>query len=595
MSDVTPGTIEAVQARYAAERDKRLRTDGNAQYRELDGLYAAFDRDPYCEPIDRPSRDEEVDVVIVGAGFGGLLTAARLKEQGITNVRLIDKAGDFGGTWYWNRYPGAACDIESYVYMPLLEETGYIPTEKYAKAAEIFEHCQRIARQYDLYDKALFQTEVDDLSWSEDARRWVVATDRGDRIRARFAVVAGGILHKAKLPGIPGIENFKGHSFHTSRWDYAYTGGAPGAHMDKLADKRVALIGTGATSVQILPRLAEDAQHVFVFQRTPSSVGVRGNRPTDTDWASSLKPGWHRERVENFTRMVSGDRPDQDLVQDGWTEIFGRNPDAMALSTPEQQQIDFEDMEAMRRRIEEIVNDPKTAEALKPWYNRMCKRPCFHDEYLQAFNRDNVTLIDTAGQGVERITEKGLVVDGVEYEVDCIVYASGFEVSTSYQRRLGFEIHGRGGRGLADAWQDGAATLHGMHARGYPNLVMYSMTQGGIAINFVHVLDELSQHTAWYFAHCLKAGIEEIEPSEQAQEQWLQTLFANMGAQAMFFAQCTPSYLNAEGSREATPAMLRSIPFFGGTMNYFDILRAWRAKGDLEGLEARSGAEAAAE
>lgn len=590
VSDLSP---EALQAKYREEREKRLRADATQQYRDLSEIFADIDRDPYTPPLDREAIEEEIDVAIIGAGLGGLLSAVRLSQQGITNIRILDKAGDFGGTWYWNRYPGAACDIESYIYLPLLEETGYMPTKKYAKAPEIFAHCQRIGQQFDLYDKALFQTEIADLSWEDGASRWRLLTERGDVLRARFVIIAGGILHKAKLPGIPGIELFKGHAFHSSRWDYAYTGGSPGEPMDKLAGKRVALIGTGATSVQIVPRLAEAAGELLVFQRTPSGVGVRGNRPTDPAWAENLQPGWHQERVENFTRIVSGKPVEDDLIQDGWTEIFRRNPGAMMLMNEEQQRLDAEGIAALHRRIDEIVEDRATAEALKPWYNQMCKRPCFHDEYLPAFNRDTVRLIDTAGRGVERITEQGLVVDGVEYPVDCIIYASGFEVGGSHLRLLGFEIHGREGVSLTHAWAEGPATLHGVHARGFPNLFRFSMTQGGIAINFAHILGELAIHAAWFIRRCLDEGITEIEPTAEAQDAWFQTLIANMGSQGMFYAQCTPSYMNGEGATQITPAMVRMMPFFGGTLEYIEILRAWRAANDLDGMEARQESVAA--
>jgi cyclohexanone monooxygenase len=508
----------------------------------------------------------------------------------VTDMRIIDRAGDFGGTWYWNRYPGAACDVESYIYMPMLEETGYVPSEKYAKAPEIFAHCQRIGDQFGLYPKALFQTVVQGVRWIESAHRWEVTTDRGDRIWARFLIVAGGILHKPKLPGIPGMETFKGKSFHTSRWDYGYTGGAPDQRMDKLADKRVALIGTGATSVQIAPQLAETAGQLLVVQRTPSGVGVRGNQPTETQWASALKPGWQKARIENFTRIVSGQPTDQDMVEDGWTEIFGKNPKAFGISTDEDQRLDLEAMEAIRARVDEIVTDPATAEALKPWYNRMCKRPCFHDEYLAAFNRPNVKLLDTAGKGVDRITEDAVVVGGVSYPVDCIIYGSGFNAGSSQMSRLGFDIIGRGGVSMTDAWAEtGPGTLHGMTARGFPNLLQIHLLQTGIAINFSHLLTELAAHAAWLIARCLQDGIEEVEPTAEAQEAWFHTLLANMGTQAMFFSQCTPGYFNAEGGGGATinPAMMRGIPFFGPTLDYLKILSDWREAGDLAGLETR--------
>ncbi|HKT77414.1 MAG TPA: NAD(P)/FAD-dependent oxidoreductase [Sphingobium sp.] len=588
-----PLTTEEILERYKQEREKRLRPDGIGQYKHIEGVFADFDRDPYTPHFDRDPLTEDVDVVILGAGLSGLMAAARLAEQGIRNVRVIDKAGDFGGTWYWNRYPGAACDVESYIYMPFLEETGYMPTEKYAKAYEIFEHCQRIARHFDLYPAALFQTDVTDLSWNDETSRWYITTDRGDRISGRFAIVAGGVLHKAKLPGIPGMETFKGKSFHTARWDYGYTGGSPKEPMDKLKDKKVALIGTGATSVQIVPNTAPYAEHLYVLQRTPSAVGARGNRPTDPQWFASLKPGWQQERMENFARIMSGQAVDKDLVQDGWTEIFLRNPNAEGLNTQEELLVDIEAMNEIRARIDETVKDPATAEALKPWYNQMCKRPCFHDEYLAAFNRDNVTLLDTAGRGVERITEDAIIVDGKSYPVDCIIYASGFEVGSSYRSRLGFEIHGRGGVGMTDAWaENGPATLYGMHARGFPNLLMFSVTQGGWAINFTQMLGELAIHSATFIRHCFDKGIEQIEPSEAAQEEWFQELLSAAGTRGQFQAGCTPAYKNGEGARSSDPRALKYMAYYGATQDYIDAIRDWRADG-LPGMEVRQNLEMA--
>jgi len=580
--------LDAITAKYQSEREKRLRPDTSAQYRDFSGVFEDFDRDPYADPdYTRTPVAAECEVAIIGAGIGGLLAAAKLAQQGVTDIRIIDKAGDFGGTWYWNRYPGAACDIESYIYMPMLEETGYIPTEKYAKAPEIFAHCQRIAQQFDLYPKALFQTLVQEVRWQETTGRWEVSTNRSDKIRARFLIIAGGILHKAKLPGIPGVETFKGKSFHTSRWDYDYTGGSPTDYMVNLIDKKVAILGTGATSVQVVPRLAEAVEQLYVLQRTPSTVGERANRPTDPEWARSLKPGWQTERMENFTRIVAGQPAGEDLVNDGFSRIFGNNPNALAISTDEERLLDLKAMDGVRARIESIVTDPATAEALKPWYNQMCKRPCFHDDYLPAFNRPNVKLLDTGGKGVERITENAVVVDGVEYPVDCIIYGSGFETGTTYKSKLGFEIYGRDGVSMTDAWVDGPATLHGMLARGFPNLMIFDQLQGGVAINFAHLMTELANHASWLIGHCVNNGIVEIEPSSEAQDAWFGTLMGRLGAQAMFFAQCTPGYFNGEGNMNVTAAAIRMIPYFGPLLDFVQILRDWRADGTLAGVETK--------
>ncbi|MDC0743868.1 flavin-containing monooxygenase [Polyangium mundeleinium] len=585
---------EALQEKYRLEREKRLRADGSTQYLELSKVYADFDKDPYVEPgFTRPAVTETIDVLIVGGGFGGMLAAVRLRQAGVHSFRVVEKGGDFGGTWYWNRYPGAACDVESYIYMPLLEETGYVPTEKYAKATEIFAHCQRIGRQFDLYKAALFQTEVEQMDWDEEQRRWMVTTNRGDKLAARFVVIAGGILHKAKLPGIPGIETFKGHSFHTSRWDYAYTGGGPAGSMTRLADKRVGIIGTGATAVQAIPHLGASAKQLYVFQRTPSGVGERNNQPTDEAWAKTLAPGWQRERMINFTAIVSGRKQDVDLVKDGWTYIFDdaetRNATTPAEAAGLRQLADYRKMEEIRARVDSIVKDSAAAEALKPYYNQLCKRPCFHDEYLETFNRPNVELVDTDGKGVERITPTGVVVNGKEYPVDCLIYSTGFEVSSEYTRRLGFDIRGRGGKSLRESWADGPTTLHGMLTRGYPNLLIFSPTQSGWAINFVHVLDELAQHAAYIVERCLKQGVETIEPTEQAQQQWWEVIMGSLMTNPIAFGgpECTPGYYNNEGILALSLA--RFAAYNGGTLEFFEILNNWRKADDLAGLEVTRG------
>ena len=314
---------DVLRARYRAERDRRLRPDANDQYVEVSGDYRHYVDDPYVDPgFTRAPLNDAVDVLVVGGGFGGLLAAARLREASVDSIRIVEKGGDFGGTWYWNRYPGAQCDIESYIYLPLLEETGYIPTQKYAFADEIRAHARRIGETFDLYRQACLQTEIRDVRWLDDESRWLITTNRDDAIRARCVVMSNGPLNRPKLPGIPGIETFEGHSFHTSRWDYGYTGGSNQGDLTRLADKRVAIIGTGATAIQCVPHLGRYAEQLYVFQRTPSSVDLRGNRPTDPEWVKTLTPGWQKRRMENFNILVSGGAQDEDLVNDGWTDII---------------------------------------------------------------------------------------------------------------------------------------------------------------------------------------------------------------------------------------------------------------------------------
>ena len=585
---------DALKAKYRAERDKRLRADGNSQYVEIAGRFAHYLDDPYVEPgFSRAPLTDEVEVAVIGGGFGGLLVGARLREAGIEDVRLIEKGGDFGGTWYWNRYPGAACDIESYVYLPLLEEVGYVPVEKYSRAPEILRHSRAMAEKFDLYRNACFQTEVTALRWDEALGRWIIETNRGDAMKARFVVMANGPLHRPKLPGIPGIESFKGHSFHTSRWDYGYTGGTSDGGLTGLKDKVVGIIGTGATAVQCVPHLAEGAKQLFVFQRTPSSIDVRNNRPTDPEWVRSLQPGWQQARMDNFNILVSGGFADEDLVADGWTDIIGNilllaRKKAQAGETVEDpaslmQLADFKKMEQVRARVDAVVKDKATAEALKPYYNQFCKRPCFHDEYLDAFNRPNVTLVDTAGQGVERITGKGVVANGLEYALDCLIYATGFEVGTDYTRRSGYEVFGRGGITLTEKWRNGASTLHGLHSRGFPNCFIISNTQSGFSANFPHMINEQSKHLGYILGRCHKEGISAVEASQEAEDAWVETIVKLAIMRQAFLEECTPGYYNNEGNVRAISS--RNGSYGAGPVAFVKVLEDWRAEGSMPGLE----------
>ena len=590
--------IDALKERYAEERAKRLRPDGNDQYIQLKDQLVHYLEDPYTPVTEREPRTDHVTVAFIGGGFAGLITGARLKEAGIDDVRIVEKGGDFGGTWYWNRYPGAMCDTASFVYMPLLEETGHMPTEKYAHAPEILEHSQRIAKHFGLYDHALLHTEVTDLEWRTEDSRWIVRTNRGDEFTAQFVAMGLGPLHVPKLPGIPGIEDFQGHSFHTSRWDYDYTGGDPlGAPMDKLAGKRVAVIGTGATGVQCIPELVKACRELYVFQRTPSSVDVRDNSPTDAEWFGEIAtPGWQRRWLENFTANLGGFAlPEEDLVKDGWTDLARRiREKIMALPpddfTPEKmlgayETSDFEKMTEIRARVDAIVSDPDTAQNLKAWYRQLCKRPCFHDEYLQAFNEPGVRLVDTDGKGVERITEHSVVVAGVEYEVDCIIYASGFEVGTPFARRAGFDLTGRDGVTLSESWAEGMVTKHGVHVHGFPNAFIVQVAQGANLIaNVPHNFTEAGLTIATIIKHTLDSGYREVEVTKQGQDEWMELLYSGPQLATIGSVDCTPGYYNNEGKGHTIDWFLG---YPGGAMAYFQYLDQWRSKGDFAGLEFR--------
>ena len=592
---------DALHARYLAERDKRLREDGTAQYVEVKAEFSHYVDDPYVEPgFSREPVFDEVEFAVIGGGFGGLLMGARLREAGFQSIRMVENAGDFGGTWYWNRYPGAMCDVESYVYLPLLEELGYIPKHKYSFAPEILEHSRNIARHFRLYDDALLQTGVTELRWDEADGRWIVSTDRGDRFKARYVAMANGPLSRPKLPGIPGINDFKGHTFHTSRWDYRYTGGDSSGGLTGLADKRVGIIGTGATAIQCVPHLGEWAKELYVFQRTPSSVDVRNNAPTDPAWAASLTPGWQKRRRDNFNILVSGGDADEDLVHDGWTDIFRNLTGAAAkqasqrlgrrLTSQERGELmalaDYRKMNQVRARVDAIVEDPATAAALKPWYRQFCKRPCFHDEYLATYNRPNVHLVDTHGKGVERLTETSVVANGQAYELDCLIFATGFEVGTSYTRRAGYDIIGRGGVTLSEHWGDGLRTLHGLTTHGFPNCFFLGFTQTAITISVPQALNEQADHVTYMVRELRDRGLSVLEPTAEGEAAYVDEIRSLARVGERFYRECTPGYYNSEGAAGNRTGFFSEM-YGAGPLKFFEKLAHWRADGRLEGLVLR--------
>jgi len=587
---------EAVRAKYLAERDKRL-VPHRADIRDLrtDEHFARYRADPFTPYVERDPVTVEVDVVIVGGGIAGILAGASLRRAGVERIRIIDQAGGIGGTWYWNRYPGVMCDIESYIYLPMLEELDFIPTHRYAFGEEILHHLEAVGDRFGLVDDALFHTGVTVAEWQEDSGRWRIDTDRGDAVTCRWYVLAVGILNLVKLPEIPGMEDFGGHSFHTARWDYGYTGGAPGQPLTDLGDKSVALLGTGATGIQCVPPLADAAERLYVFHRTPSAIGERGNRPTDPDFGRSLEPGWQRARMDNFQAIIMGRPVEGDLVDDGWTHDYAgtRNvPRIEGQSTAEYlhrvEEFDYQVMEAHRHRVEELVADPTTAEVLKPYYRYMCKRPCFHDEYLPALNGPNVTVVDCPG-GIERITERGPVVDGRQYDVDCIIYATGFEAEvTPLFRRAGHEVIGRGGVTLAAKWADGAASLFGMMSRGFPN--MFAMPAPGqqavVTVNYTQLAVLGADFVGGAVGQLVQKGVEVFDVSAEAEEEWTQGIIASFVDASSVLSACTPSRINFEGHpEEMNPRNGNFGRGLGDWFAYRELIERWLEAGNLEGLE----------
>jgi cation diffusion facilitator CzcD-associated flavoprotein CzcO len=571
---------DALRTKYREERDKRLRPDGNDQYLQPTGRFAHLLEDPYTPRVEREPLFDEVTVAVIGGGFSGLTTGARLKQAGIDDVRIVEGGGDVGGAWYWNRYPGAMCDTAAMVYLPLLEETGHMPSMKYVYAPEIFAHAKRIATHFGLYDNALFSTQITELVWDDDASRWIIHTDRGDAFRAKFVTMGTGPLHRPKLPGTPGIEDFEGECFHTSRWDYALTGGDPsGAPMTNLASKRVGIIGTGATSVQCIPALSRDSGELFVFQRTPSSIDIRNNHPIDPEWFASLGEGWQQKWLTNFATLQTGGFTDEDLVHDGWTDISKRirdkviqmlgegatfGPEAMLAAYEES---DDEKMTEIRARVDEIVRDPATAAALKPWYRQLCKRPCFHDEYLQAYNNPNTHLVDTDGKGVERID------------------ATGFEVGTPAARRSGFETYGRDGVSLTEKWEEGMQSMHGMHVHGFPNLFIVGPTHGSNLIsNITQNLTEAGTTIAKILVHALAVDAERVEVTAEAEAAWVELMVSSVRG-FIGNADCTPGYYNNEGGVIGRKERLNGSGYPDGPIAYWQYLDGWRNSGEFTGLQ----------
>ena len=604
--NLSPETLgfnpDELAEKYRHERDRRIRSDAEAQFVEVthDSPFANkyLEEDPYAGPLERAPLNDEREVIIIGGGWVGMMTAARLIQAGVTDVRIVESGADFGGTWYWNRYPGAQCDIESYSYLPLLEETGYMPKLKFSFAPEIYEHAQRIGEHFDLYKDAVFQTWVTELRWDEENAHWIVSTNRGDAMKAKYVCLGTGPANRPRLPGIPGVEDFRGHTFHTCRWDYEYTGGSHEGNLDKLGDKKVAIIGTGATAVQCVPALGESAKQLYVIQRTPSSVDLRNNSETDPEWAASLEPGWQAERQKRFGETLLGGAFYPEFRDDGWTRMIQNLQGLIAEVgevAPEQmselaQLADFKTMESIRNRVDETVTDPETADKLKAFYNQFCKRPTFNDDYLETFNRPNVELVDVSKtKGVERITEKGFVANGKEYEVDCIVYASGFEITSSYQRRIGIPIYGLEGESIYEHWNEGMRSMHGLMTNGFPNLFVC----GGLFVfqlgaNYCYGVDVQAEHVAYTVSELSKRQVKSANVTAEAEQNWIEDQLTG-GQQTQLVLggspdSCTPGYYNQEGT-EQRYRDVRLESYGKGLGAYKNILRDWRNAGDLEGLD----------
>lgn len=632
----TPGTAAPdadVQRKYIEERAKRVRSDGLAQFVEL-GSSDLKEKvhDPWADHTSLNTAasvlndGDRVKHLIVGTGIFGLIFAARLIDAGIdaVDIRFVDAAAGFGGVWYWNRYPGLTCDTESYVYMPLLEETGYVPTQRYATGTEIREQVERAARQYGVINNAQWRSQVHSATWDDAEHSWTVALEeyRGPdepvrklRVHAQFLLLATGAFVNAKLPNIPGLDTFQGQLFHSSRWDYSVTGGSQSdPTLSLLKDKVVGLVGNGASGVQVVPEVAKWAKEVYFFQRTPASVDVRDQRLTDpVVWETKIAahPGWQRARQDNFNKFLTGwnSEADVDLVDDSWTRMragralfggrgfFGNilTPELIPAHIAKLHEVDLPRTERIRARVDDVVKDPSVAEKLKPWYPSWCKRQIINDDYLPTFNRPNVTLVDTDGKGLSALTPRGVVAanTGVEYPVDVLIFSTGFSLPILQGKSpaaLGnLTIVGRDGRDMEEFWNaQGATTLHGLAVPGFPNLFFSGGSQAAPAAGNTLNADVMAEHVAYIIAEATRRAAPVVEATQEAADEWAQEVVAR----AAFFAYgagCTPSFWNSEGERdrplspEQQLKMARGALWSEGAETYSKILAQWRADGEMKG------------
>lgn len=547
----------AEQARYREFKQSRA---GAADFMAVEGDFAHYLDDVYSEdPIERDPLTDECDIVVVGAGFAGLMLWHKLSQAGFVDVRFCEKGGDVGGTWYWNRYPGIACDVESYSYLPLLDEMEYFPTMRFASGFEILEYCQTMAERFGFYDKALFHTTVTSTTWDEATQRWTVVTDRGDAMRARHVVLANGILTSPRLARIDGMETFAGETFHTSRWRYDID----------LTGKKVGIIGTGATAVQCIPELAKVAGELYVFQRTPSSIDIRDQKQTTPEQIEQWKqqPGWAAERRKRFSKISAGRaaiQGNEDYLE-GKVDHFRERKAHTTQLTPEEyleKQLDsnFRIMEQIRARVDDSVDDAAVAEALKPYYPYGCKRPAFHDEYLPTFNLDHVTLVDCAPLGVQQINEGGVVHEGVQYDLDVLIYATGFQWMATSTFNM---VEGRSGRTLSDKWtEEGTRTFLGVHSRGFPNLFIVTGPQGGGgSFNFTDAIDSHGDYITWLLSTMRDRGHAVVDVHERDEQAYTEHC-AQADIATAPLRDCI-SYYNGEG--QAEPG---SLAYYGGGQWY---------------------------
>jgi len=521
---------------------------------------------------------ERFDAIVVGAGFAGMYMLHRLRERGLS-VRVFEAGNDVGGTWYWNRYPGARCDVESVEYQYGFSEElvrGWTWTERYAAQPEIMRYAAYVARQLDLRRDIQFNTRVTAAAYDESSNNWTIETDQGDRVTAQFCIMATGCLSASRVPEIPGLDSFKGDWHHTGAWPHEgvdFTG------------KRVAVIGTGSSGVQSIPLIAEQAERLFVFQRTPNFSLPALNAPMAPDYVEHWKEHFMAERKR---------------VRATNSAAFIPLNDQSALEVdPEERQRHFEErwkkggfvfitsynnildnLEAnrltadfVREKIRQTVKDPKVADLLAPTNHPIgTKRLCLDTNYFETYNLPHVTLVDIANTPIERITPDGLIVDGHEYQVDSIVFATGFDAMTGALLRI--DIRGKDGLSLRDKWEAGPRTYLGLAIAGFPNLFM--ITGPGSPSVLVNVIIAIEQHSDWIMDcidHLRANGLNEIEAEPDAEDRWVKHV--NEKADSTLYPLANSWYLGSN-----VPGKPRVfMPYVGGFANYDKICKEVVAKG----------------
>jgi len=494
------------------------------------------------------AESKHFDAVVVGAGFAGMYLVYRLRKMGFS-VRCIESAGDVGGTWYWNRYPGARCDVPSLQYSFKFDEQlqqDWEWPERYSTQPEILEYAKHVADRFDLRKDITFNTKVESAHYNDNSKQWDVATSNGENLTAQFCIMASGALSSTNYPDIKGIRSFKGEMYHTGAW--------PHQKVD-FTGKRVGIIGTGSSGIQAIPVVAEQAEHLHVFQRTPQYAIPARNKAMDKDEEADVKANYKafRDKIYRMPGAVlrddtvkplaeaSGPEEIEEVMEKAWqtggTNFLRAFSDLMENTEKNDVASRF-----AKKKIGEIVKDPAILEMLTPDYPIGCKRIVLDTNYFQTYNRDDVTLVSCADHPIEEITEKGLIINGTEYELDCIIFATGYDAMTGALTRI--DIRGRDGTTVKETWKDGPQAFLGMAVNGFPN--MFTICGPGSPSVLANVITHIEQNVEWIsdiMAYMRDHNKASAEVSREAELGWSAHV-AELG-DASLFAQCNSWYVGA--------------------------------------------------